>query len=191
VETPCEAKYLNSNDAFLLATPDGNFLWMGKGASEHENNSCKEVAESLGVGVDNEVEEGEETDEFWDHLGGQDTYRSSPELISQEKYPLRLFECSDASGNFVVDEIVGDFRKEDLDENNVMLLDAWTALFVWIGGNLDSGEGASENEQTEAVETAKKYLDLDTSVRSSETVPIIRIKQGAEPLSFKGFFQDW
>ena len=52
------------------------------GASEHENNSCKEVAESLGVGVDAEIEEGEESDEFWDHLGGQDTYRSSPELIA-------------------------------------------------------------------------------------------------------------
>lgn len=185
VEMPAEAKYLNSNDAFLLTTPDGNYLWMGKGASEHENNSCKEVAESLGVGVDNEVAEGEEPDEFWDHLGGQDTYRSSPELITESKYPLRLFECCDASGNFVVDEIMGDFRKEDLNENNVMLLDTWTTLFVWIG------DAATENEQTEAVETAKKYLDLDTTVRSSETVPIIRIKQGSEPLSFVGFFQDW
>jgi hypothetical protein len=72
-----------------------------------------------------------------------------------------------------------------------MLLDAWTTLFVEIGSNLETGEGATENEQTEAVETAKKYLDLDTSVRSSETVPIVRIHQGSEPLSFVGFFQDW
>lgn len=185
VETPCEAKYLNSNDAFLLVTPDGNFLWMGKGASEHESSSCQLVAATLGVDVGTEVQEGEEPDEFWEHLGGQARYRTSPELLAKNKFPLRLFECCDASGNFVVDEVLGDIRKEDLNENNVMLLDAWTTLFVWIG------DGASENEKTQAVETAKKYLDLEPGVRSSETVPVICIKQGAEPLSFKGFFQDW
>ena len=51
------------------------------------------------------------------------------------------------------------------------------------------GDGATENEQTQAVETAQKYLNLEPGVRSSETVPIIRIKQGQEPLSFRGFFQ--
>jgi len=164
---------------------------MGKGASEHESNSVQLVAETLGADVGTEVQEGEEPDEFWDHLGGQDQYRTSPELLARNTYPLRLFECCDASGNFVVEEVVGDWRQEDLNENNVMLLDSWTTLFVWIGGNAETGDGASENEQTQAVETAQKYLDLEPGVRSSETVPIIRIKQGQEPLSFKGFFQDW
>ena len=44
-----------------------------------------------------------------------------------------MFECCDATGNFRVEEVVGDWSQEDLNQDNVMLLDAWTALYLWIG----------------------------------------------------------
>ena len=51
--------------------------------------------------------------------------------------PPRLFECSDATGNFRVEEVVGDWTQEDLNPDNVMLLDAWFAVYVWIGKQQD------------------------------------------------------
>jgi len=54
-------------------------------------------------------------------------------FAQSETRPPRLFECSDASGNFKIEEVVGDWTQSDLNPDNVMLLDAWTALYVWIG----------------------------------------------------------
>ena len=47
--------------------------------------------------------------------------------------PLRLFECYDSTGNFTVEEVVGDWDQSDLNSDNVMLLDSWSSLYVWIG----------------------------------------------------------
>lgn len=59
------------------------FLFLG--ASEHESSSCQLVAATLEVDVGTEVQEGEEPDEFWEHLGGQARYRTSPELLAVRK----------------------------------------------------------------------------------------------------------
>ena len=56
--------------------------------------------------------EGRETKEFWNVLGGKTEYGSGKWL--QEvvpSYPPRLFQCSNASGRFMVEEIF-DFAQE-------------------------------------------------------------------------------
>ena len=58
------------------------------------------------------VLEGDEKPEFWDALGGKTEYGSGKWL--QEvvpSYPPRLFQCSNASGRFMVEEIF-DFAQE-------------------------------------------------------------------------------
>ena len=62
-------------------------------------------------------------------------------------YAARLFHCSNASGRFRVEEIL-DFGQEDLEEDDVMILDAWTQLFVWVGAT------ARKEEKHDAIKTA-------------------------------------
>ena len=70
-----------------------------------------------------------------------------------QTYPARLFHCSNASGRFRVEEVF-DFAQEDLEEDDVMILDAWKELFVWVG------ESARTEEKREAVKTAVVMLLL-------------------------------
>ena len=43
---------------------------------------------------------------------------------------VRLFECSNATGNFRCEEIA-EFTQEDLDEDDVMLLDSGSEVCVY------------------------------------------------------------
>ncbi|CAF1537148.1 unnamed protein product, partial [Didymodactylos carnosus] len=72
----------------------------------------------------------------------------------------------------------------DLDEDDVMLLDAWNTIFLWIGKN------ANKNEKRDAEKIAFDYLKTDPSHRDPDT-PIIKTKQGTEPIHFTGFFGYW
>lgn len=53
---------LNSNDAFILVTPGGSFLWVGVGASDTEKRGAQQLCDILGVSV-SELSEGGETGE--------------------------------------------------------------------------------------------------------------------------------
>lgn len=56
--------------------------------------------------------EGQEVQDFWDALGGQTAYASGKILEEQTpSYPPRLFQCSNASGRFTVEEIF-DYSQE-------------------------------------------------------------------------------
>ena len=50
--------------------------------------------------------EGQEKADFWTAIGGQEEYASDKRLQEEEsEHPARLFQCSNASGNFIVEEI--------------------------------------------------------------------------------------
>ena len=70
-----------------------------------------------------------------------------------QTHPARLFHCSNASGRFRVEEVL-DFTQQDLEEDDVMILDAWKELFVWVG------ESARKEEKHEAIKTALVMLLL-------------------------------
>ena len=149
------------------------------------------------------ITEGSEPPEFWDSIGGKTEYASGKWLEEvTPSHPPRLFQCSNASGHFRVEEIF-DFAQEvypahtptacylllpfslpalppslpslsslspqDLIEEDVMILDTFDQVFVWIG------RGANEVEKKEALKTAKDYIQSDPSNRDLDSTLLIQV----------------
>ncbi|XP_053200330.1 gelsolin-like isoform X2 [Panonychus citri] len=185
VEVDCEARSLNSNDVFILFTSSTIYIWAGKGSTGDEREMARICAKRVEDGREVIlVSEGQEKSDFWEAIGGQQPYSQEKGLeLSEPVHPIRLFQCSNSKGYFYVDEIV-DFNQSDLIEEDVMLLDTWDTILVWIG----SKSNPLERERT--IEMVEEYLKADPSERDLET-PIIIVKQGSEPPNFTGFFGSW
>uniref|UniRef100_A0A669BJ08 Scinderin like b n=1 Tax=Oreochromis niloticus TaxID=8128 RepID=A0A669BJ08_ORENI len=181
VEVQATASNLNTNDVFVLKTSSGLFVWRGVGASDKEMEAAKHVVAFLG-GSPSNVSEGKEPADFWSALGGKTDYQTSKSLQSGIR-PPRLFGCSNKTGNLSVEEVPGDFTQSDLATDDVMLLDTWDQVFIWIG------KDANDVEKEGAPKIAKEYVDSDPSGRKG--IAITTIKQGAEPPTFTGWFQAW
>ncbi|XP_060766257.1 advillin [Neoarius graeffei] len=185
IEVPAVAASLNSNDVFLLKSPSTVFLWYGKGSSGDERAMAKEVAAFLGQGLSQEVmAEGQEPIEFWQILGGKTPYANDKRLQQAvTDHEPRLFECSNKTGKFIVTE-VSPFTQDDLNETDIMLLDTWDQVFLWMGAQ------ANDTEKKESIITCQEYLRTHPGMRDPET-PILLIKQGFEPPTFTGWFLAW
>uniref|UniRef100_A0A672NJ01 Scinderin n=1 Tax=Sinocyclocheilus grahami TaxID=75366 RepID=A0A672NJ01_SINGR len=184
-EGNAKATSLNSNDAYLLKLPKGDgYLWKGKGASEEEERGAKYMSEKLKCKIKPITEENEPVD-FWKALGGKMEYQTSEMLESKTiAHPPRLFACSNKTGKFIIEEVPGEFNQDDLAEDDVMLLDVWDQVFVWIG------KDANEVERNESVKSANTYIETDPSGRDKGT-PVVVVKQGHEPPTFTGWFLGW
>ncbi|KAK5872261.1 hypothetical protein PBY51_012977 [Eleginops maclovinus] len=188
MEVPALASSLNSNDVFLLKSQSGIHLWCGKGSSGDERAMAKEVSSVIGQnskqGSEEIVAEGQEPFEFWELVGGKAPYANDKRL--QETvldHQPRLFECSNKTGRFILNEVM-QFTQDDLNEDDVMLLDTWDQVVLWIG------KEANEVERKEAVVTSREYLRTHPGARDPDT-PIVLIKQGFEPPTFTGWFTAW
>ncbi|XP_073332663.1 scinderin like a [Pagrus major] len=181
VEVEPYASSLNTNDVFVLKTPDTLNLWKGKGQTGEEMDAALYVASLLG-GAATEVEEGKEPAAFWAALGGKKAYQTSKTLQMAVRAP-RLFSCSNKTGNLIVEEVPGDFTQSDLLPDDVMILDTWAQIFVWIG------KEANETEKTGSGKIVQDYVESDPAGRRG--IPISTIKQEEEPLNFTGWFHAW
>uniref|UniRef100_A0A8D3BUG1 Scinderin like a n=1 Tax=Scophthalmus maximus TaxID=52904 RepID=A0A8D3BUG1_SCOMX len=177
------ASSLNTNDVFVLKTPKALMLWVGKGGTPEEKEAAKYVAGMLG-GTATEVQETKEPGEFgfWNALGGKKDYQTSKTLQESVKAP-RLFNCSNKTGRLIAEEVPGEFTQLDLATDDVMILDTYDQIFAWVG------KDANETEKTGSLKIAQEYLDSDPSGRSS--IPVTKMKQGEELLSFTGWFHAW
>ncbi|KAE8626724.1 hypothetical protein XENTR_v10006726 [Xenopus tropicalis] len=184
VEVPTFGSSLNSNDVFLLKTQSESYLWYGKGSSGDEREMAKQLAAILSGGNVEMLAEGHETAQFWETLGGKAPYANDKRLQQEvTDFHPRLFECSNKTGRFIVTEVTN-FNQDDLEQTDVMILDTWDQIFLWIGSE------ANDIEKKEALTTAQEYLKTHPSGRDSET-PILIVKQGFEPPIFTGWFLAW
>lgn len=183
-EVDLDAKSLNSNDAYVLKLKNTGYIWVGKGASGEEEKGANYLTEVLHFKA-NRLVEGEEPAAFWDALGGKKGYQTSVLLESKTmEHPPRLYACSNKTGRFTIEEVPGEFTQDDLAEDDVMLLDVWDQVFIWIG------KDANEVEKTESIKSAKRYIQTDPS-RRDEGTPVVIVKQAHEPPTFTGWFLAW
>uniref|UniRef100_A0A671U3M3 Gelsolin n=1 Tax=Sparus aurata TaxID=8175 RepID=A0A671U3M3_SPAAU len=184
VEVDPSSSCLNSSDVFLLLSSSGCWMWSGRSSSSAEARGAEHLAELLQV-TPTSLGEGQEEDAFWDVLGGKKEYCRSPRLKNNmEAHPPRLFACSNKTGNFLMDEVPGEWTQDDFAPDDVMILDTWDQVFVWIG------DEAREEEKMEAALSAVRYIESDPADRDPRT-PTVTIKQGFEPPTFTGWFLGW
>ncbi|CAL8320277.1 unnamed protein product [Merluccius merluccius] len=184
IEVAARSSNLNSNDVFVLSTEKCCFLWYGKGCSGDERQMGKSLADIISKREKLVIAEGQEPALFWVSLGGKTQYANSKRLQDgQSGVTPRLFECSNQTGCFKATEITN-FDQEDLDEDDIMLLDNWDMVFLWMGN------GANQIEKDATVTTAQEYLRSHPGGRDVDT-PIVLVKQGFEPPTFTGWFHAW
>lgn len=178
---------MNSNEAFVVVPAGGavTYFWIGAGATEQEAEYAKRLGEVLVPGAAHSgFKEGEEPEEFWAALGGKTEYLSVKEFGIAPGFNARLFHCSNAQGYFHMREIYN-FLQEDLNNNDVMVLDTFTTIYMWVGLK------SNETERRNVVKKVEAYLANLQDGRSPDSVQLVTVEPGSEPLGFKGFFPEW
>ncbi|KAF6215173.1 hypothetical protein GE061_009924 [Apolygus lucorum] len=184
IQQPLHRSSLNSNFVFVLRTDESSYVWCGKGSTGDEREMAKIVAKSICEGELVVLYEGLEKPDFWKHITNEGVYANVRTRKSSSKIAsIRLFHCSNASGTFKVEETMN-FSQSDLIEEDVMILDVFHTIFIWIGRK------ANKEEKSKALEFASEYLETDPCKRSPD-LPVVLIQQGFEPPLFSGFFPSW
>ena len=187
IEQPdIECANLNSGDAFLVISAGGEhvFLWLGQGANEHEQQMGQKLLSIFSTSVVHTLKEFEETDEFWTALGGKTEYSNVKDTGMALGFEPRLFQASNAHGYFFVQEIYN-FGQEDLVNDDIMLLDAYQTVFVWIGNR------SNDFEKRGAFKTAHSYVQAIKDERDKDSVHIVEVDAGKEPTAFTNHFSQW
>jgi hypothetical protein len=136
------AKTLNSSEAFLVVAAGGAaaYAWLGEGSTAEEAAYAQKVAGELAPGAALEVlKEGSEPQAFWDALGGKTEYASAKALGFSPDFSPRLFCVSSVQGYVHMKE-VPNYAQDDLNNNEVMVLDAYRTIYVWVGMNSNKFE---------------------------------------------------
>ncbi len=185
VEVLPVAASLNSGDVFLASSKNDGilYIWYGQYANQDERKYGLAISSLVSNGLKTvEINEGSETPEFWAALGGETEYVKDQPAETAAVEP-RLFHCSNVSGKFRVVE-VPNFTQDDLINDDVMLLDTYNEVFVWIG----SESNREEKEQSKTL--ALDFIENATDGRSKDT-PVYHVPAGHEPLNFTSYFRGW
>ena len=181
---------LNSGDCFVLLIEGKIFSWNGAGSNESEKETSLKVANRLSnwnADTARDVvtlAEGEEPDDFWAALGGKGEYSSSTALRDQPREP-RLFSCSNITGALEVEEVFN-YAQDDLLQDDVMILDVFNSVFIWVGS------GANSKEKKMANDVARKYVSAAAEIDGRDPATnIITIHAGSEPPMFTCHFLGW
>jgi len=178
------SEFLNTNDVFLLNTPEKQYIWKGAHSCKFFEISDQTLAQ-LGSNIKESreqvfIREGEEPQDFWEVVG-KEKYYTTPWTF----FP-RLFHCSSASGTFQVEEIL-EWDQEDLDTGHLNILDTSTDIFLWTGMRANLAE-----EKKVAMETVLEYGKLHPK-RKEKAIPpnVLCVHDRKEPFSFKAVFMAW
>ncbi|XP_048515379.1 villin-1 [Athalia rosae] len=179
VERPLKASSLDSNGVFILfsASP---VVWCGG----RSTGDSREASRRLASGTTPLIAEGKEDDTFWSQLGGRGTYSTEmPTEVDYKDSEKRLYHCHVKEGAFVGQEILG-FTQSALLPEAAWLLDTGNTIWIWLGNH------SNLRTLKECVENATVFLYTHPAGRDRNTT-ITVIRQGFEPPTFIGLFENW
>ena len=96
----------------------------------------------------------------------------------------RLFNCSNSQGYFHMKEIYN-FSQSDLNNYDIMILDAYKTVYVWVGLK------SNKHEKLNAIKKVESFVDALTDGRNPKDVQIVQIDPCSEPPSFTTHFPEW
>lgn len=161
------------------------YLWVGSKSSVNEARIGEEIvnerfvmkSKSVSVQI---IREGKETDEFWSALNGKKEYEIDASFMSH----IRLFRCSNDKGYFNVTEKCIDFCQDDLSDDDIMILDNGTQVFLWIGPK------SSEVEVKLAYKSAQVYVQ-NLRLKDPNPRQLMLTFKGKESKKFTKCFHAW
>ena len=185
IQVSVEGVVLNSGFCYLLkATEDATiFVWIGSKASEHEATMAEQIALTM---FDDEfqvtiINEFEDDDVFWEKLGGKKEYSDDSSFLSF----TRLFRCSNDKGYFSISEKCADFCQDDLSDEDIMILDNGTQVFIWIGTR------CSDVEIKLAYKSAQVYVQNMRIKQPERPRQLMLTFKGRESKKFTKCFHGW
>lgn len=95
------------------------------------------------------IKEGDEPAAFWQTLGGKTPYQTAFDSSIPVMGDPILYHCTLRSQNKFKLEEIADFTQEDLVEDDVMMLDTGSTVYIWVG------KGADEDEKAASFNIAK------------------------------------
>ena len=167
VQVEAKAVSLNTGLCFVLVSPEHLYLWRGNSVHESEFEQVPRLIEVLLPGGNSavEVREGQEPDDFWNILGGKAEYSLHKALAGAAR-EARLFQLVYNTSGLIVNEL-RNFSQDDLFEDDLMILDTFDEIYVWLGLRCNA------EEKAKAVETAVDYLEAGCDGRSGDTCIIV------------------
>jgi len=195
IQLDCKAELLCSGFCYILRAPfkspqsDGIrgrvFVWRGKCSPRTQHDLCRQVADELinrdGEFPVEEVDEGNEPDQFWENIGGRKKYETVADFMNY----ARLFRCSNDKGFFSVSEKTIDFCQDDLDDDDIMIVDNGDMVFLWMGSR------ASEVEVKLAYKAAQVYIQHMRLKQPEKPRRLVMSLKGRESRKFTKCFHAW
>ena len=111
---------------------------------------------------------------FWKTLGSKDVndrvYKKDPtDIVEVKKHKARLFKYSNDDNTEKIGELtvveIEKFTRKDLDSDDVMLLDCFDELFIWLGKESNNEE---RTEALRAVDQISKSNIIEDTTFASE-----------------------
>lgn len=117
------ASRLNPHHVYTATLNEIGVLWMGQKACDNERAMGHKVLEKYTCEHKMVFNEGEETDEFWEKLGGKEDYAQVKDLLLQDVgFEPLLFEVSNSGGCMRMKQIAC-LAQENLLQGDVYIVD--------------------------------------------------------------------
>ncbi|CAF4516331.1 unnamed protein product, partial [Rotaria socialis] len=191
---PTGATSLDSRYVFFLDVGPRLYIWNGKKCNSMTRAKTRLFVEKLnkserkGLSELIQINQGDETDKFWNELGGKPNNFQLVNHVPDNFNPAKSILYKVDLGQEFIElpqvelEPGGVLKKELLHTRNIYILDCYTELFVWIG---------KKSARLVRMAATRLAVELLSMIQRPEHSVITKTLEGAETQVFKSKFDAW